>query len=222
MSATPTLTSSRSLWVRWSDEPRIAHQCVGQSCRTRGQNQDRRHPPRRGPGVGVFRLCRHAGRRACIAQRGQRDPDGGGSLPRDLRRCHARRQLLLDGACPQQHQQRHAAHCHRAIQYRPEDRSVRRYQLRHHVCIVRRLLRNQPHGVPLMAYTQAHLDALEAALVKGEKRVTFGDKTVEYRSVDELQAAIAAVKRDLFEQAVDTGLWPGAPRQIRVTTGKGF
>ena len=44
-----------------------------------------------------------------------------------------------------------------------------------------------------MAYTQAHLDALEAALVKGEKRVTFGDKTVEYRSVDELQAAIAAL-----------------------------
>ena len=73
-----------------------------------------------------------------------------------------------------------------------------------------------------MAYTQAHLDALEAALVRGEKRVTFGDKTVEYRSVDELKAAIAAVKGDLFEQAVDTGLWPGAPRQIRVTTGKGF
>ena len=73
-----------------------------------------------------------------------------------------------------------------------------------------------------MAYTQAHLDALEAALVKGEKRVTFGDKTVEYRSVDELMAAIEAVKRDLFEQAAATGLWPGAPRQIRVTTGKGF
>ena len=36
MSATPTLTSSRSLWVRWSDEPRIAHQCVGRSCRARG------------------------------------------------------------------------------------------------------------------------------------------------------------------------------------------
>jgi hypothetical protein len=73
-----------------------------------------------------------------------------------------------------------------------------------------------------MAYTQAHLDALEAALVKGEKRVTFGDKTVEYRSVDELRAAIKVVKRDLFEQAVDTGLWHGTPRQIRVTTGKGF
>ena len=73
-----------------------------------------------------------------------------------------------------------------------------------------------------MAYTQAHLDALEAALAKGEKRVTFGDKTVEYRSVDELMAAIEAVKRDLFEQAAASGLWPGAPRQIRVTTGKGF
>ena len=73
-----------------------------------------------------------------------------------------------------------------------------------------------------MAYTQAHLDALEAALVRGEKRVTFGDKTVEYRSVDELKAAIAVVKHDIFEQAAATGLWPGAPRQIRVTTGKGF
>lgn len=71
-----------------------------------------------------------------------------------------------------------------------------------------------------MAYTQAHLDALEAALAKGEKRVIFGDKTVEYRSVDELKAAIRAVKRDLHEQAVATGLWPGAPRQIRVDTCK--
>lgn len=72
-----------------------------------------------------------------------------------------------------------------------------------------------------MAYTQADLDALQAALAKGEKRVSFGDKTVEYRSVEELQAAIAAVKRDLFEQAVSTGLWPGAPRQIRLHTTKG-
>ncbi|MES0875060.1 phage head-tail joining protein [Sinimarinibacterium thermocellulolyticum] len=73
-----------------------------------------------------------------------------------------------------------------------------------------------------MAYTQAHLEALEAALAKGEKRVTFGDKTVEYRSIEELQAAIRQVKRDLFEQAAATGLWPGAPRQIRITTSKGF
>ena len=88
-----------------------------------------------------------------VAQRGQRDPDGGGPLPRDLRYCHARHQLLLVGVRPQQHQQRHAAHRHRAIQYRPEDRPVRRHQLRHHVCIVRRLLRKSTSRKPLMAYT---------------------------------------------------------------------
>ncbi len=73
-----------------------------------------------------------------------------------------------------------------------------------------------------MAYTQSHLDALEAALAKGEKRVSFGDKTVEYRTVDELKDAIREVKRGLMEQAAATGLIPGAPRQIRVTTRKGF
>ena len=52
----------------------------------------------------------------------------------------------------------------------------------------------------LMAYTQAHLGALEAALAKGERRVSFGDKTIEYRSIEELPAAIELVKRDLFEQ----------------------
>ena len=72
-----------------------------------------------------------------------------------------------------------------------------------------------------MAYTEEQLHLLEAALAKGEKRVTFGDKTVEYRSVEELQQAISVVKRDLYEQAADTGLWPRAPRQIRVNTAKG-
>ena len=73
-----------------------------------------------------------------------------------------------------------------------------------------------------MAYTQAQLQALETALAKGEHRVSFGDKTVEYRSVDELKEAIREVKRSILEQAAATGLWPGAPRQIRVTTQKGF
>jgi len=71
-----------------------------------------------------------------------------------------------------------------------------------------------------MAYTQSQLDALEAALAKGERRVSFGDKTIEYRTVEELAAAIREVKRGLFDNAVATGLWPGAPRQIRVTTRK--
>jgi hypothetical protein len=73
-----------------------------------------------------------------------------------------------------------------------------------------------------MAYTEDQLTALEAALTKGEKRVTFGDKTVEYRSVEELKEAIRAVERGLAEQAANTGLIAPAPRQIRVVTGKGM
>ena len=73
-----------------------------------------------------------------------------------------------------------------------------------------------------MAYTEEQLTLLEAALAKGEKRVTFGDKTVEYRSVDDLKEGIRAVERGLGEQAANTGLIPPPARQIRVVTGKGF
>lgn len=44
-----------------------------------------------------------------------------------------------------------------------------------------------------MAYTQTQLDALEAALASGALRVTYDGKTVEYRSIAELKAAIATV-----------------------------
>ena len=68
-----------------------------------------------------------------------------------------------------------------------------------------------------MAYTEAQLQALESALAKGERRVTFADKTVEYRSVDELRAAIRAVEAELAR-----GAGTPAKRQIRVTTSKGL
>jgi hypothetical protein len=73
-----------------------------------------------------------------------------------------------------------------------------------------------------MAYTQEQLDALEAALAKGEKRVSFGDKSVEYRTVEELRLAIRVVERGLADQATSTGLIPPSPRQIRITTNKGL
>ena len=47
--------------------------------------------------------------------------------------------------------------------------------------------------------------------------MSFGDKTVEYRSVEELQAAIRTVEAEI---ARNTGASP--KRQIRVTTAKGF
>ena len=68
-----------------------------------------------------------------------------------------------------------------------------------------------------MTYTPADLEALQQALATGERRVTFADKTVEYRSVAELQAAIRTVAAAL---ARDQGTAPA--RQIRVTTSKGF
>lgn len=71
-------------------------------------------------------------------------------------------------------------------------------------------------------YTEAQLQALRDALAKGEKRVSFGDKSVEYRTVEELKIAIAEVEVALHKDAVATGLYPRAPRQIRVTTRKGF
>jgi hypothetical protein len=74
----------------------------------------------------------------------------------------------------------------------------------------------------ILAYTLEQLQALEAALAHGERRVTFADKTVEYRSVDELRIAIREIKREMDRLDAQSGLWPKAPRQIRVTTGKGF
>ena len=67
-----------------------------------------------------------------------------------------------------------------------------------------------------MAYTNAQLNALKKALATGEHRVSFGDKTVEYRSDAELQAAIRAVEAEIARGKSTP------KRQIRVTTGKGF
>lgn len=66
-----------------------------------------------------------------------------------------------------------------------------------------------------MTYTTTQLDALKRALTTGERRVSFGDKSVEYRSVEELQAAIRTVEAEI---ARDAG--KSSKRQIRVTTRK--
>ena len=68
-----------------------------------------------------------------------------------------------------------------------------------------------------MTYTNTQLDALKHALATGERRVSFADKTVEYRSVEELQVAIRTVESELARSA-----GAGRKRQIRVTTAKGF
>lgn len=68
-----------------------------------------------------------------------------------------------------------------------------------------------------MPYTEQQLQALRDALANGVRRVTFGERTVEYRSVEELKQAIAAAEAELAKTS-------GTPiaRQIRVSTEKGF
>jgi hypothetical protein len=71
-----------------------------------------------------------------------------------------------------------------------------------------------------MAYTPEQLTALERALATGEQRVTFGDRTVEYRSVDELIAAIGVVRRGLQEQDIAAGTVRRRPRRVVANTDK--
>lgn len=66
-----------------------------------------------------------------------------------------------------------------------------------------------------MTYTTTELDALKRALATGERRVSFGDKTIEYRSVEELQVAIRTVETEIARNSGKSLV-----RQLRVTTRK--
>jgi hypothetical protein len=70
-----------------------------------------------------------------------------------------------------------------------------------------------------MAWTQTDLDAVKAAIASGERRVRFADgRETEYRSVDELKKAKAAIEAEL---GIDSGATPRT-RQIRLYSTKGF
>lgn len=69
----------------------------------------------------------------------------------------------------------------------------------------------------MMTYTETDLLELKKALKNSERRVSFGDRSVEYRSIEELKSAIREVEADLTRA---TG--KRKSRQIRVTTQKGF
>ena len=66
-------------------------------------------------------------------------------------------------------------------------------------------------------YTEQHLQALRDALANGVRRVRFGDREIEYRTIDELKQAIAAAEAEIAKNS-------GVPitRQIRISTEKGF
>ena len=53
----------------------------------------------------------------------------------------------------------------------------------------------------IMSFTQKHLDAVEAAIARGEKTVRYADRTVEYRTVDELLKARDQIRTSLVASA---------------------
>ena len=52
-----------------------------------------------------------------------------------------------------------------------------------------------------MSFTQKHLDAVESAIARGEKTVRYADRTVEYRTVDELLKARDQIRTSLVASA---------------------
>lgn len=68
-----------------------------------------------------------------------------------------------------------------------------------------------------LPYTQEQLQALRNALARGERRVDFGDRSVEYRSIDELRAAIREVEAARSQANGGT-----RTRQVRINSRKGF
>ena len=69
----------------------------------------------------------------------------------------------------------------------------------------------------MTSYTEQHLQALREALASGEHRVTYDGKSVEYRSVVDLKAAIAEAESQIARAAGRR-----KSRQIRISTSKGL
>ena len=69
----------------------------------------------------------------------------------------------------------------------------------------------------MTSYNEQHLQALREALASGEHRVTYDGKSVEYRSVVDLKAAIAEVESQIARAAGRR-----KSRQIRISTSKGL
>jgi hypothetical protein len=66
-----------------------------------------------------------------------------------------------------------------------------------------------------MAWTQADVDTLKAAIASGVRRVRYTDREVEYQSTDEMLAALGTA-----QQAVNASA--GTPSFVRLGITKGF
>ncbi|WP_397453774.1 phage head-tail joining protein [Pseudomonas lurida] len=64
-----------------------------------------------------------------------------------------------------------------------------------------------------MSFTPKHLEVIERAIARGEKTVRYSDRTVEYRSIDELLKA-----RDEIRTSLTNAAGPRA-RVVRLSHG---
>lgn len=65
-----------------------------------------------------------------------------------------------------------------------------------------------------MGFTNTQLEAVQRAIAKGEKVVQYADRSVTYRSMEELLQAEARIKRALAT--------PRRRKQFRVVASKGL
>lgn len=73
-----------------------------------------------------------------------------------------------------------------------------------------------------MNFSTEDLDALKAALLKGEKEVSINDKRIIYRTTGELIQAIHEIEMRLLRSNAKRGRIAPVARQIRLNTSKGF
>lgn len=67
-----------------------------------------------------------------------------------------------------------------------------------------------------MAFTQTQLDAIDAAIASGELTVSFGDRSVTYRSMSDLRRA-----RELIKAEMQTaGTLPAVTRTSYASRGR--
>ena len=65
-----------------------------------------------------------------------------------------------------------------------------------------------------MAYTQTDIDALDAAIKNGVQEVAYRDRTVKYRSLDEMFKIRSLMKNEIAPSS--------AERVLRTTFDKGY
>ena len=63
-------------------------------------------------------------------------------------------------------------------------------------------------------WSQTDLQNITAAIASGQLEIRFNDRTIRYRSIDDLVKAKSVVENYLFQQSADVPV-----RQIRIWTG---